>query len=1040
MHGLQETTTDDRVLLVVQLSDFHVRQDDRECLRRAEGVVAAIRPLARYASACVVALTGDLTFSGDEDQFTDVAAFVEDLRARLAAECGTLPVTFAVVPGNHDCDFSINLPVRAELVAGVASQPDLAADSDRLRTCMQPLANYASFARDFYSPKTSAEPSDTAADPQPSLATVIRFDRGDGNHARILCLQTSWCSQRHEVPGALAFPHELIPEPDPQTFTIVLMHHPLQWFDADNAKLLRSRLEATSDLILTGHEHEPDCRSINATSGDAALYLEGGLFQVTSTAPATFNVVSVDVSRRRYCHMPFTWDTVEQGFRAAYPAGHPDNPASWPELPLARKRAAAQYVLTHAFESSLDEPGIALEHPSAGRVSLSQLYTVPDLRELEFVNQTRASVVASNRVLDHLAQLGEVLITGDSQSGKTSLAKRLFIHYRARGFVPVMLTGPRKPCLGRELDRELRDAFSEQYESPSSQAFEQLASERKAIIIDDLHLMSGKAGHRRTFRQEIQARAAHVVYFAHDIAISIEDLVGFDDDDVVRRYQIQPLGHARRAELIERWAALGDENDSKKLARIVNDTTRLVNAIIGKNFVPPYPPYVLSLVQAQAATTVVDTSAGTHGYFYELLIRCALARESTTDEYDVTMAYLAHLASAMMRMNTRVLTTEQLRRTHEEFEHKVDVALDYERQVGRLTRRNILAIRSGEVTFKYAYLHYYFSAIHLRDTLSTSATRSRIVDYTRALHVEESSNILLFLAHLTKDAFVLDALISAGKALVPDAPMARLDRGEDVGADMAALEASTAVFLERDPDEVRMQAFAEMDAEQREAEIAADRAAAQEPTADMIKLFQSLAALQLLGQVVKNFPGTLEADRKAEIVGECYALGRRLLGWYLGLVRTNNTNLVAEVARALRQVHSAFALEKLVRRAQEIVSGFVAAGTFGIVRRVSHAVGSRHLQRTYRKVYDDSVPVVQLFDFSLRLDHDGDFPLGDLRGVAQALEGNRLPFVVLRALVTQHFNLFPVGFREKQAACEFLGMKYDRREILFREMRLLPDR
>jgi hypothetical protein len=285
---------------------------------------------------------------------------------------------------------------------------------------------------------------------------------------------------------------------------------------------------------------------------------------------------------------------------------------------------------------------------------------------------------------------------------------------------------------------------------------------------------------------------------------------------------------------------------------------------------------------------------------------------------------------------------------------------------------------------------------------------------------------------------VIGTLIDAARALMADVPPASLVPSEtEVSAGLEQLERESKTFLERDPEEARKAEFAAMDARQREAEVLADRQAAQEQSADMVRAAQVIASMRLLGQIVKNFPGTLESQRKIEIVQECYGLGRRFLGWYLNLIRSNNTALTAEIARIVSLIHPAFEMKKIVRRADEIVGALVASTTFAIVKRVSISVGSRHLARTYKKVYDPTSPVVRLFDFSLKLDHAGEFPFGDLKELAKDVSENALPHLVLRALVLQYFDMFPLDFREKQAACAHLGVKYERKEILVEATKLL---
>ena len=65
-------------------------------------------------------------------------------------------------------------------------------------------------------------------------------------------------------------------------------------------------------------------------------------------------------------------------------------------------------------------------------------------------------------------------------------------------------------------------------------------------------------------------------------------------------YRIQPFGHVGRNRLIERWMLLGESADPedstfvRQLAR-VNET---LNTLVGKNHIPSYPVYVLSVLQA----------------------------------------------------------------------------------------------------------------------------------------------------------------------------------------------------------------------------------------------------------------------------------------------------------------------------------------------------------------------------------------------------------------------------------------------------------
>jgi hypothetical protein len=53
-----------------------------------------------------------------------------------------------------------------------------------------------------------------------------------------------------------------------------VIHHPYNWFNADNAREIRAELENQSDLILTGHEHDAGAFTKTTYDGEHNEYLE----------------------------------------------------------------------------------------------------------------------------------------------------------------------------------------------------------------------------------------------------------------------------------------------------------------------------------------------------------------------------------------------------------------------------------------------------------------------------------------------------------------------------------------------------------------------------------------------------------------------------------------------------------------------------------------------------------------------------------------------------------------------------------------------
>src|SRR5689334_22568813 len=94
--------------------------------------------------------------------------------------------------------------------------------------------------------------------------------------------------------------------------------------------------------------------------------------------------------------------------------------------------------------------------------------------------------------------------------------------------------------------------------------------------------------------------------------------------------------------------------------------------------------------------------------------------------------------------------------------------------------------------------------------------------------------------------------------------------------------------------------------------------------------------------------------------------------------------------------------------------------SYSIVKRMSHAVGSRHLEPVYQKLIEEqSTPARELIRASITLDHtETDFPFAQLKTLAQKLKDKHLPMWILRRAIINHFQLFPVPFDMKQKTCE----------------------
>src|SRR5207247_940943 len=138
---------------------------------------------------------------------------------------------------------------------------------------------------------------------------------------------------------------------------------------------------------------------------------------------------------------------------------------------------------------------------------------------------------------------------------------------------------------------------------------------------------------RRQFLEGINQFAGRIILLANSLVHEANDLLapGGRAEAVApfAKYRIMPMGKLLRNDLVEKWMLL-DEDANIDVARFAyrrEELTRTLDTLTASNRLPRYPVYVLTILNGTEIVATMDTSIGTHGAYYELLIRGALGRE-----------------------------------------------------------------------------------------------------------------------------------------------------------------------------------------------------------------------------------------------------------------------------------------------------------------------------------------------------------------------------------------------------------------------------
>jgi len=202
-----------------------------------------------------------------------------------------------------------------------------------------------------------------------------------------------------------------------------------------------------------------------------------------------------------------------------------------------------------------------------------------------------------------------------------------------------------------------------------------------------------------------------------------------------------------------------------------------------------------------------------------------------------------------------------------------------------------------------------------------------------------------------------------------------------------------------------------------------DRSLLDQELNEMLQVNVALKATQIMGPILRNFPGSLRAEIKSEIATECILLSLRTLGIIFGQLEKHWPELLTFTEKALAENLPDLDDEKLKQRASDL-SLFVALGAaLGIVKVVSFAIGSDHLKETYKSPMEENpTPEFALVDLAIKLDHSSPSPEREVAKLSKLLSNNWFGMFLLKVMILEYMHMFPCDFPTVQRLCHDVGI------------------
>lgn len=1012
-------------LYIIHLTDLHIKDANDQILMKADALAKRCCSEITDKGDVLIAVTGDMAYDGKTEQFSLFRDFMQKIVDQLRSVPNINTVSVFTVPGNHDCDFTKATTVRSTLMSAMNYRGSDGFDADCVKHITTEVqSDYLSFS----------EASFCGLNIEESLFKLTEATTSVGKIA-VAQFNSAWFSSLHEEAGHLCMPVNLLADISTAGYDLViaLTHHPLHWLHPDNKSAFEIILRNSADIFLCGHEHMHDSLR---QQGNAWNYhiLEGKELQAKSdSSQSAFAIYELDetltnlkIKYYKYNRNEYILDSSESN-------------------PFSRNQSAANAPISpnQATLCELHDLGAILHHPYVDEITLDDIFVWPSLEETSVGNSEYVLQIDSTKVYEQLTQAKISIIYGEESSGKTTLAKQVYISALREGYCCIMANG--NSFHGRKRDSikaEIDALFIEQYSANFLERFNQQSRDGRILIIDDFEQIAYKNDRASFFIDTLQEFFSSVILFTEN-QNSIPFILNKVELGEIPFYRIKHFGHTKRNELIVKWYSLGNARAAREpheFEALVDRATRTINDFIGRfdTLMPATPITILSLLQT------IDTTGSTvingHSYTYERLVQYSLDRLSkgSQEAQTVYISILSNIAYMMLVSKRLSIASTDLIDSISTYAKEALLPINALEIIERLIQSKILIhTNEDKYRFRYPYLYYYFCGKYIAKNISRPDIKERIDYMSSKLHVVEYGNIMVFICHFLSNEEVLHSILLNALYTLDGVPSFDFHKPysllDEVVTDISQMLDRTNVGAESDVSEARQRELMYQDNQSpdkspyHEHSDIIDDNSSDDTSLELSSMVSALRIIDVLGQILRNYPGDITGQNKIDTVEQIKDLSMRIVGLMYSGLSSVKDDVIADLIRYMKNKHPRISESALNEKVRTMFNSLVFTLVCSMIHKASSTIATPLLLPVLEAMVennpDDMAITLMLYDTDMLCQTTPRYD--DIIALHKRLKGERCLYAqeTLRLLVAQHLRRRHCGESTRNRLCSEFSFK-----------------
>lgn len=991
-------------LAILHLSDLHITKDNYQWLvKNSSKIVSAVWNPFSECGKIIVVVSGDIAFSGKDEQYGYAKEFFRALlRAFAEKNLKTIELENKIicVPGNHDCNFDKEESARKMLLPSIRLNAE-SIDQSVFNLVSSVQNEYKSFAKDIMNDK--------------GFTLSINNNRiiSAGDKTVLFRLyNTAWMSTLKEAQNSIVMPANLfVNENCDADLVISVFHHYYSWItpECDNNKnRFRQHIMHSSNVVMYGHEHTPSSSLVrDHFEGEAINEFEGGALcydQQGYTRTSSFNSFVIDL------------DSYECTVRSFDYANGLYSLKQEESIDLNRERKTDLFRHNSDYLNSLKRMSIPIHNSENVKMTLDEFFVYPDLERIN-TRQIKVdeSFIDSSSILDD-KQYRLVMLEGDDQSGKTSLLNMFYLRFVDKYMFPLFIKG--KDIVNDNLDKIIGKAFDEQYSKEGHEKYSQYNKEKKILLIDNFdECKLNDTSKKKIIDQLIERFDKVIITTRENENVSSSYFLIEKKDALVAR--IKPLGHVKRNELVKRFYTTYDVTASslqqQTLLEQVKVGFEMVENFLGKEYIPSYPIYILSILLSNTKMQGNSLEQTSYGYCYEALITCALM-SCVDDKTKIDRYYnvLMSLAYYIYKNNGKPISEDEFASFYNDYQQ------EYYSQGYKETKSNLLKCNLLRCTddyyykFSYNYIYFFLVAKYMADHIHSKEGQDDIMDLCENIHDENKANILIFIAHHIKAPQFVDATQLALMTALENQEPVTLDKKDnyyklvnDLCESLKKEIVAPNVII--DPEKEREKMLQKRD--EHEKHLQKEKVNPNDQPIEIQNMNKSLRSIEVVGQIVKNRQGSLPKTSIKSMVKEMFETAFRTISYFGTIIESERSQVIEDIINNKKEGETNDEIKKKIDNFFELTSLNFCLFVFS---KVINSVGNKELRATFNQVAEEiGTPAAKLVSFSI-ISCFSKIAIPDLEKLVEELKDNPVAMSIIRARVRSYLYNNHVVFSDRQ--------------------------